>query len=425
MNELHCQCNHLSTFGGGFFVAPNEIDFKRVEAEFSKLDETGNVVVLGVVLSIFVIYCIVVIAVRKIDKREGNAAHVLELREDASGARFLEKIYSRAKKSLIEEHIWFSVFAKPPQKSTRVQRISCCLTFIYLTLMTSAMFYRESLVTDIPVNIGPLHLTTQEIFVSLASALITNPIIILIVFLFQKTQLNSMSAASKKKPDTNQPQLNRRRKIRRRKRGPWAAVALPHFRFTAAWALCLLTSLASAVLVVLYSFEFGAETANRWMVAVVLSCIQDVLLFQPGWILFKKIACSCFQARRPLAQNDDSREISASSPDPADTRAPPMPREPEESVQRQRKIKRLEHEMYSFLREVIIYLLFVTILIVYCYGQRDVSSAFNNVQEVKNLLQMESKVRVQTNCNSSLRSFSTVHQSSQTCYSFFNNLKVP
>ena len=37
-----------------------------------------NVVVLGVVLSIFVIYCIIVIAVRKIDKREGDAAHVLD-----------------------------------------------------------------------------------------------------------------------------------------------------------------------------------------------------------------------------------------------------------------------------------------------------------------------------------------------------------
>ena len=166
-----------------------------------------------------------------------------------------------------------------------------------------------------------------------------NPIIILIVVLFRKTKLNSMSATSKKKPDTNQPHLNRRRKIRRRKRGPWAAVALPHFRVTATWALYLLTSLASAVLLVLYSFEFGAETANRWMVAVVLSCIQDVLLFQPGWILFKKIACSCFQGRRPLAQDDDSREISASSPDPADARAHPMPRKPEESVQRQRKIR--------------------------------------------------------------------------------------
>ena len=325
-------------------------------------------VVLGVVLSIFVIYCIIVIAVRRMDKREGDAAHVLELREDASSARFVENMYSRAKKSLMEEHIWLSVFAKLPQKSTRVQRISCCLSFLYLTMMASAMFYREPLVSDIPVNIGPLSLTTQEIFVSIAGALITYPINMVIVFLFRKTKPNSMSAANKRK-NANQPHLNRRRKIRRRKRGPWAAVALPHFRFTAAWALCLLTSLASAVLVVLYSFEFGAETANRWMVAVVLSCIQDVLLFQPGFILFKKTACSCFQARRPLAQDDDSREISVSSPDPADTRAPPTPREPEESVQRQRKIKRLEHEMYSFLREVIIYLLFITILIVYCYGQ--------------------------------------------------------
>ena len=47
-------------------------------------------------------------------------------------------------------------------------------------MMIGAMFYRESLVSDIPVTIGLINFTTQEIFVSLASVTITNPINMLI-----------------------------------------------------------------------------------------------------------------------------------------------------------------------------------------------------------------------------------------------------
>ena len=190
-----------------------------------------NVVVLGVVLSIFVIYCIIVIAVRKIDKREGDAAHVLELREDASSARFVENIYSRAKKSLMEEHIWLSVFVKLPQKSSRVQRISCYLSFLYLTMMTSSMFYREPLVIDIPVNIGPLSLTTQEILVSLVSALITYQINMVIIFLFRKTKLNSMSAANKKKKCKSAPSKQKKKNNKKKKgsMGCCCSASLPFY----------------------------------------------------------------------------------------------------------------------------------------------------------------------------------------------------
>ncbi|XP_031571396.1 uncharacterized protein LOC116305596 isoform X3 [Actinia tenebrosa] len=68
--KLHCLCTHLSAFGGDFFVAPNPIDFDKVFAEFGRLGETGNFVVLATVCGLFGLYFIGLVFARKADKRD-------------------------------------------------------------------------------------------------------------------------------------------------------------------------------------------------------------------------------------------------------------------------------------------------------------------------------------------------------------------
>jgi len=61
-------CTHLSAFGGDFFVAPNPIDFDKVFAEFGRLGESGNFVVLATVCSIFGAYVLGLVFAQKADK---------------------------------------------------------------------------------------------------------------------------------------------------------------------------------------------------------------------------------------------------------------------------------------------------------------------------------------------------------------------
>ena len=68
--NLHCLCNHLSAFGGDFFVAHNPIDFDKVWTEFGNLEENGNFLVLSVVCSIFGIYFVGLVFARKADKED-------------------------------------------------------------------------------------------------------------------------------------------------------------------------------------------------------------------------------------------------------------------------------------------------------------------------------------------------------------------
>ena len=49
-------------------ISPNTIDFKKAVNELSQIDETGNVIVLVVVLFIFVLYCIMLMVVKRMDK---------------------------------------------------------------------------------------------------------------------------------------------------------------------------------------------------------------------------------------------------------------------------------------------------------------------------------------------------------------------
>lgn len=67
---LNCSCNHLTSFGGSFFVKPNPIDFDQVLVEFKRLADTGNVAVIVTVAVVFLCYIFVIVFVRKADQQD-------------------------------------------------------------------------------------------------------------------------------------------------------------------------------------------------------------------------------------------------------------------------------------------------------------------------------------------------------------------
>ena len=67
---LNCSCNHLTSFGGSFFVKPNPIDFDQVLVEFKRLADTGNVAVIVTVVVVFLCYVFVIVFVRKADQQD-------------------------------------------------------------------------------------------------------------------------------------------------------------------------------------------------------------------------------------------------------------------------------------------------------------------------------------------------------------------
>lgn len=61
-----------------------------------------------------------------------------------------------------DKHLWASVFTRPAHSNfTRVERVACCLLVLFLTMVSSCMFYKNEgpAVVDFEFTIGPFALT--------------------------------------------------------------------------------------------------------------------------------------------------------------------------------------------------------------------------------------------------------------------------
>jgi len=90
----------------------------------------------------------------------------------------------------LRSHLWVSVFSRPTRSSfTRVQRISCCVALLFLTMITNCMFFKAQDPDHAKeVHIGPITLTLQQLYISIVSTLIVFPPSLTIVTIFRKVR---------------------------------------------------------------------------------------------------------------------------------------------------------------------------------------------------------------------------------------------
>ncbi|KAH9502267.1 hypothetical protein Btru_073290 [Bulinus truncatus] len=103
------------------------------------------------------------------------AENTLETTIEATGVEDLETLkslfISNTKERLTDDHMWFSVFMRPQNSPfSQVERVGCCFAFLFLAMITSAMFY-----TGVPeksrkqprddFKVGPLRIGFQQVIV--------------------------------------------------------------------------------------------------------------------------------------------------------------------------------------------------------------------------------------------------------------------
>jgi polycystin 1L2 len=70
------------------------------------------------------------------------------------------------KRNLGDEHLWFSVVARPPQsRFTRIQRVCCCLLLLFTTMLANAMFYGQvdSSGSQTSFTFGPFAMSLEQV----------------------------------------------------------------------------------------------------------------------------------------------------------------------------------------------------------------------------------------------------------------------
>ncbi|XP_078594331.1 polycystin-1-like protein 2 [Branchiostoma floridae x Branchiostoma japonicum] len=249
---------------------------------------------------------------------------------------FSSVFHDKTRKDISDGHLWFSVASRPTRSHfTRVQRASCCLSLVFLTMITNAMFYRtDDSVKQKVYRLGPLVFTLSQVWISFVSTIIVFPINFVIVYVFTKSRPRRMkiTAESASKFATSCPadeyQVNggfRGEASERKQSG------LPHWCVYIGWVLVFLSATGSAFFVILYSMEWGAEKSGEWLTSILLSIFQSVLLIQPLKVLlfavivafiYKKIGKA--EVVEENALNEDEEFLPA-PPDAKYVRAPAIP----------------------------------------------------------------------------------------------------
>ena len=196
---------------------------------------------------------------------------------------FHHLFHSSAKKKLTDDHLWLSVVIRPSRSSfTRLQRLTCCFSLLFLTMIANAMWYRsEDTASDQVIKIGPVILSVVQLYISLMSNLVIFPASIVIVMFFQKSRPKPIHLYLRKLEDREMTseEISERKRLKRK-------YPLPYWCTFVAWFVAIAAILASSVIVIFYSLQWGKEKAESWLSSLLLSFLQSVVMIQPLKVSF-------------------------------------------------------------------------------------------------------------------------------------------
>ena len=153
-------------------------------------------------------------------------------------------------------------------------------------MITSAMFYNmgDQGPSPFAVHIGSLVIDLQPFVIGLQSSIIIIPVNILLVQIFRN--LRPMKGKPNKKQKSDEEAENKKNVPEvlcniQVENQSLPVGKLPHYYIYFAYAVCYLSSAASVFFTLLYSIQWGKETSTEWVIAMVTSFFQSVLLLQP------------------------------------------------------------------------------------------------------------------------------------------------
>ena len=308
-----------------------------------------------------------------VDKGDGFINRTLNCSSAADkGMDFAVYVRNRIASVFSDVHLWFSVATRPPRyRFTRVQRLTCCLSLMLTTMLASAMFYEYDTGaedTQGSLRLGRFVINLREFIIGVQSLLIVFPVNILIKVLFTRTR----SSIENRQLAT---QIVATKQLTKKKR----EFSFPHWFIFVPWLLCFFLPICTAAFIIFYSLQWGADTSEQWLVSVAMSILMDIFLKEPLQIIVVAFVLSHIckagvdrSTRIPYyvvdvddiklrgLDNEEAAEEEVEIPNPLSKR----------QLRRARNTRMREMYMYTALRNIVAYILYLLILSIVCYGGR-------------------------------------------------------
>ena len=306
-----------------------------------------------------------------VERGSGNLSLELRAFDETERAGFKQLFYSTTSRNLGDEHLWVSLFTRPPHSPfTRSQRLSCCLSFLFSSMVVNAMFYQFSENPKDSFKFGPLVLSLRQIIIGIQSAFIAIPVNLLTVTIFRNVRPYFLTSNQPKTPVTIEKTSRR----------------LPRCFVFIAWIVCLLVTLASSAFTVFYSLSWGADISNQWLTSIIVSLVEDVVFFQPVKVIFLTAILSLIIRTSPEKEYVQGATVCIEEEQEYNA-----PNEYLLSKAKEYGTKFLQ--MYRAIKNVCAFLIFVLLLMAVCYGNRD-SKRFLMTTSVENIFRGFEKVNM-------------------------------
>ncbi|KAI8796885.1 polycystic kidney disease protein 1 2, partial [Biomphalaria glabrata] len=273
------------------------------------------------------------------------AEYGIEKMIETSNIEDLEKMknlfFTNTKEHITDDHMWLSLFIRPQRSNfSRVERSLCCLAFLLLSMITSAMFYKDipgidRKQTKADLELGVIRLSYEQLFHSLTSAVITAVPMVFVMMVFRKARpkKNINGCLCNNKIKDNSKQLNENsdclnKKIEKKKSClPWMTKlecqlealekllllkptadsmkgTWPHPLRYIAWVILFLAIITSSFFVLLYSMEWGKDVTETWMSTFFLTFLQSLLIVDPVKVVVISVIVSLLLRKANVKQVD-------------------------------------------------------------------------------------------------------------------------
>lgn len=351
-----------------------------------------------------------------VEEDDGQIDRTLQTATKEELTNFNLLFSTEARKNLTDNHLWFSVLARPPKSTfTRVQRLSCCLSVILTTMVANAMFYQvgDESSSGTSIHVGPFSFSIKQISIGITSSMVVLPVNILVVTIFRKIrppdptknkeekEKDPNQQGEKYKPDDeveiiedssddeddngeNDETKDKKAKAEKTKKKP--KKLSPKFAYLA-YVLIFLASTVSGTFTVFYGLTFGKEKSEGWISSMMISFWQDVLISQP----LKVFAAAMFfalvikdpnknaeeeteQQGNELTQDEEliHKNVKNSDEEKALRKIGFVDKPPDpEKLEAARQLRLKQKQMKSIIHEMVQYFFFLVIVLIIAYGNRD------------------------------------------------------
>ena len=286
-----------------------------------------------------------------VDKDDGRIERVLPIATAIEKNQFTYLLSKQAYHNVSDGHLWFSIFSRPPSNQfTRVQRCTCCFVLFLLSMFLNIMYYDLS---------NQVQNHKRQISIGITIEVLALIPSLLLVQLFRRLRPRETHQMKKK-------------------------FTLPWWFIFLAYGLCVILASVSIFFIIARGIEFGDEKSQQWLTSILTGFFSSIFLTQPIKIISLAIFSVCF-CRQSNHDDDEHIEIQQKSYSTYDPTIQSN-RLTEHEIVYARNQRFKEIQMWSFLHETLISLIFLALLFVVTYSNRTMNPSLQ-VQHLQKYFQ--------------------------------------